>query len=194
MGFGDVLTISTDIPGDSPHPVTLTQTARGAILQFDPLTIATHDSMANHFSFVNFSVLNAGNGEGTFQLGDGVAAGTGVVTNIAAPAGTWTSNLAGGNLIGGASSQGSLTVKGPLPTTCGGGGAYTCGTAKCTTAVSCSTVGGNCGTMDDGCGEHLALRSDVRLVDGYDVAVVAPTNVVLPYARPRAPAMGSAAR
>jgi hypothetical protein len=110
-GFGDILTISTDIPGDSPHAVTLNQTARGAILQFAPLAIATHDQASDHYEFFPFSVTNAGNYEGTFRLGDGAAGGAGVVTNIAAPPGTWGSNLVSGNLIGGAAANGTLSIR-----------------------------------------------------------------------------------
>jgi hypothetical protein len=154
-GFGDVLTISSDIPGDTPHAVALNQTARGAILVFSPLTITTHDPVEGHFSFVGFAVQNAGNYEGTFLLGASPDGGSDVVTSISAPAGTWSSNLSSGNLIGGASSNATLTVKGPPRTTCGGGGPYACGVGNCTTARTCASVNANCGTMDDGCGGVL---------------------------------------
>jgi hypothetical protein len=152
-GFGDTLTITTDLPGDAAHVVSLNQTARGAVLQFSPLTITTRDSATGHYSFANFTVQNTGNYEGTFALGDGVDGGAGVVTNINAPAGTWSSNLVGGNLLGGSSVMGTLTVKAPPQTTCGGGGPYACGTGTCT-ARTCP-VGANCGTIDDGCGTIL---------------------------------------
>jgi hypothetical protein len=109
-GFGDTLTITTTVGATStPHNVTLTQTARGAILQFSPLSIATVGG-AGLSQFAGFAVVNAGNYEGTYKLGDGTP--TGVVTQTSG-SGTWSSNLGAGNLIGGVSAPGVLSVVDP---------------------------------------------------------------------------------
>jgi hypothetical protein len=109
-GFGDTLTITTNDGTPSIHNITLNQTARGAILQFTPLAIATV-GLGGASQFAAFTVVNAGNYQGTYKLGNGTAAGA--VTQTTGGAGTWSSNLFAGNLVGGASSAGILTVVDP---------------------------------------------------------------------------------
>ena len=164
-GFGDTLTITTNSPSDAPHNITLNQTARGAILVYTPTTITTHDSVAGHVSFTQFSVTNQGNYEATYQLGDGTSAGA--VTNIDATSGTWSSNVVGGNLVGGAGTTGTLSVVAAPKTTCGGSGTvYTCGYTGCKTSRSCADLGANCGNIDDGCGGTLNCGTCPNQADG----------------------------
>jgi hypothetical protein len=114
-GFGDTLTITTNDGAPTQHTITLNQTARGAILQFAPVSIATVGHAATQPSqFANFQVLNTGNYQGTYQLGGGSASTA--VTQTAGPGGTWSSSLFAGNLVGGGSAPGVLTVFNPAPT------------------------------------------------------------------------------
>jgi hypothetical protein len=57
-GFGDTLTVETDRGGDSPHIVSILESAQGAILSFNPSTVT-----ANRLgtTSANFRVENAGN-------------------------------------------------------------------------------------------------------------------------------------
>ncbi len=61
--FGDVFTVSTDVPGDSPHAVTLHQTAQGAVLSFSPGTVDFGGVPVNTTASAPFSLVNTGTGD-----------------------------------------------------------------------------------------------------------------------------------
>ena len=111
--FGDTLTITTnDGSGPKLHTITLSQTARGAVLQYAPNAIST-GGPAGASQFAGFSVTNVGNYQGTFRLGDGSAVGAISQPGVDGGTPTWSSNVFAGNLVGGAFVPGTLTVTNP---------------------------------------------------------------------------------
>jgi hypothetical protein len=58
--FGDTLTITTDVPGDTPHVITLKEGAKGAILAFD-LTTNNVSGPVGGQTQTPFKLLNNGN-------------------------------------------------------------------------------------------------------------------------------------
>jgi hypothetical protein len=127
-GYGDTLTITTDDgTTKTPHTVILTQTARGAILLFNPLSISLQGG-GNLSQFTQFQVQNVGNYEATWQLGGGsattVVSPNASASNCSQVTNVWSSNLAQGNLVGGTSLTGTLTVC-PPPRTMYSDGAST---------------------------------------------------------------------
>ncbi len=70
--FGDVFTLSTDVPGDSPHPITIHQTAQGAVLAFAPGTLDFGGVPVNTTASAPFSLVNNGNADAnvSFTLGN----------------------------------------------------------------------------------------------------------------------------
>ena len=61
QAFNDTVTVTTDIAGDTPHQVTLTEGAEGAILSFNPTAINFPDTALPNSSSSPFSVINNGN-------------------------------------------------------------------------------------------------------------------------------------
>jgi hypothetical protein len=59
--FGDTLTVTTDVTNDSPHAISLNQTAQGAILSFQPTDVNFGSVPVNTTSTGDFSVVNSGN-------------------------------------------------------------------------------------------------------------------------------------
>ena len=102
-GYGDTLTITTTGPGDSPHTVTLSETAQGTIFTLAPATISTTASPGVTV-FQNFTVGNTGNLAAGYTL-------TAVTTQGAV--GTFTPNLTGGTLGASSNVQGVLSCIGP---------------------------------------------------------------------------------
>jgi hypothetical protein len=96
--FADTLTITTTSPSDVPHNVGLHQTAQGAVFAM-PSTI-TASTGQNTTTFQNFNVSNNGNLGASYTL---------TVVTTKGPAGTFSSNLLGGNLGAGKSEPGVLT-------------------------------------------------------------------------------------
>jgi hypothetical protein len=68
-GYSDVVTINTDIPGDTPHAVRLHETAAGAVLSFQPASIDFGGVPTGSSSNAPFSVMNAGNLGANVSLG-----------------------------------------------------------------------------------------------------------------------------
>jgi hypothetical protein len=99
--FDDTLTITTDIPTDSPHNVQLRETARGAVFVLEPQTINVTGTI-NETKTNNFTLRNNGNAPAPYQI-------------TVSPASTFTSNLTSGTLQGGGTAAGVLTTR--LPST-----------------------------------------------------------------------------
>lgn len=59
--YGDTLTVNTDVIGDEPHVVTLSQTASGAILAFNPASVNFGDVPVGGTGMAQFQVVNTGN-------------------------------------------------------------------------------------------------------------------------------------
>ena len=59
--FGDVLNIVTDVANDVSHPITLHQTANGAVLSFAPATVEFGQVPVNNTASAPFTLLNEGN-------------------------------------------------------------------------------------------------------------------------------------
>jgi hypothetical protein len=57
-GFGDTLTVTTDRSGDSPHVVTILESAQGAILAFNPANVTVNRTGTTS---ANFRIENTGN-------------------------------------------------------------------------------------------------------------------------------------
>ncbi len=66
--FGDILTIVTDVANDVSHPLSLHQTANGAILSFAPGTVDFGQVPVNNTATAPFAVLNDGNTSPTITL------------------------------------------------------------------------------------------------------------------------------
>jgi hypothetical protein len=101
-GFGDTLTITTDVPGDVPHTVQLRETAKGAILAFDRSTISVSGPVGQNIN-TNFALINKGNALVPY-----------IITASPAPSGSnggFTSTLTTGNIVGG---TGQVSVPGVL--------------------------------------------------------------------------------
>lgn len=68
-GLGDTLTITSDVVGDSPHTVTLNETARGAILQFAPSdTLSEQGNMGGLVKTKPFTLKNVGNAPAPYVI------------------------------------------------------------------------------------------------------------------------------
>ncbi|MGH7297001.1 MAG: hypothetical protein ACRELB_18830, partial [Polyangiaceae bacterium] len=102
-GFGDTLTITTTGAGDSPHAVTLSETAQGTVFTLSPATIAT-TANPGVTVFQNFTVGNTGNEAASYTLN---------VATTQGPSTTFSSNLPGGNLGPQATQPGVLSCVGP---------------------------------------------------------------------------------
>jgi hypothetical protein len=59
--YADTLTFTTDVIGDQPHPVALSQTASGAILAFNPTSVSFGDVPVNTTGIARFQITNSGN-------------------------------------------------------------------------------------------------------------------------------------
>ncbi len=166
--YGDVLTITTNVPGDAPHALTITQSAQGAILKFSPTTaIAFGQVGLGSTSAASFSVVNEGSlaaspvltsSAGTVTLSPSsfsLAAGaTGAVVATFKPtaSGTVTGSVAvssGGTLcaamptaltFGGEGTLGSATVS-PAAISFGDSGYANCGTQAGTQSVTVKNDG-----------------------------------------------------
>jgi hypothetical protein len=119
--YADTLTITTTSTGDSPHNVSLHETAQGTIFTLSPPSVST--SAPSGFAiFVNFQVGNTGNLSAGYTLA--------AVTTQGAP-NTFSSNLSTGTLAAGANETGILTCIGP-PAPDGGGHTQYLGTLTLT--------------------------------------------------------------
>lgn len=58
--FGDTLTITTDVPGDTPHTINLRQGAKGAVLSFDLASLNVSGPVGGNIN-TNFNLRNTGN-------------------------------------------------------------------------------------------------------------------------------------
>lgn len=102
-GLSDMLTITTDSPGDSPHFVQLTETAQGAYISLNAASYKITDGAPSHSILTNVIVSNTGNLPGNYTIA--VAGRSGV------PAGTFTLNSGGGSLAIGAGQTVVLTTR-----------------------------------------------------------------------------------
>lgn len=107
--FGDTLTITTDVPGDTPHVVALQQTAAGAILTLTGaaadmnLTVTKNDTGATFTK--PFTIKNDGNKAAPYAV---------TVASQSAPSGTFMLNVSTGNVGAGGTVPGSsLTMRAP---------------------------------------------------------------------------------
>lgn len=69
--FGDVLTVTTDVPGDSPHQIPLRQTARGAVLTLAPPALAFGAVPVGVTASASFTIANSGNAGAALALAPG---------------------------------------------------------------------------------------------------------------------------
>jgi Abnormal spindle-like microcephaly-assoc'd, ASPM-SPD-2-Hydin len=97
--FADTLTITTDSPMDTPHNVSLHETAQGAVLVLAPTSI--QNTAARGLSlFTPFQVQNTGTLPASWTIG---------VTKTSTFGGSFAINLSSGMLAGGTSANGTLT-------------------------------------------------------------------------------------
>jgi hypothetical protein len=66
--FGDTLTVTTDVNGDTPHDIPLRQTARGAIFQISSTSLAFGSIPVGVSASAQFSATNNGNAAGTLTF------------------------------------------------------------------------------------------------------------------------------
>jgi hypothetical protein len=92
--YADTITINTDVIGDLPHVVSLSQTAKGAILAFNPENLSFGDVPVNTSGSQPFQVINTGNAGATVKLAASAPFG---VTLMGQPGGTAT--VAGGGVV-----------------------------------------------------------------------------------------------
>lgn len=69
--YGDLLHITTDVNGDLPRDIPLTQTARGSIFSISTQVLDFGDVARNTVANAQFSVTNTGNAAGTLQFAPG---------------------------------------------------------------------------------------------------------------------------
>jgi hypothetical protein len=99
-GLGDTLTITTNVPLDTPHTVALLETAQGAIFAFAQNQITNTGSVNQVFNNA-LSLINSGNAAGNYSIS-------------VSPSGTFSSNLTTGSAPVG-TTAGTLTAT--LPST-----------------------------------------------------------------------------
>lgn len=208
--YGDTLTILTDIAGDRPHPVALTQTALGAILAFQPATpIALGDVPITQTSTAPFSVFNLGNAPATVTaaasngpvfsldttaLGAIAAAGSAPVTATFAPTvtGAQTSLVSLGVAAGD-------VLCAPLPSLALGGtgtngslvispssldfGLVNCGAQAAQRTVTVQNVGTAAFTLSP---PQLRIGTSYTIVSPLTATTVAPGTSVVVTVRPNA--------
>jgi len=101
--YGDVLTISTDAPGDSPHTVSLVEDATGAILAFAPAgPLAIGDVPIGSSGSDAFTVVNQGSAQAT------------VVASVSGGSAFTLADAMLGDVADGSSTQGTISF---TPTT-----------------------------------------------------------------------------
>ncbi|MHB8877256.1 MAG: choice-of-anchor D domain-containing protein [Myxococcaceae bacterium] len=66
--FGDTLNLVTDVANDTSHPITLHQTASGAILSFSPASVDFGQVPVNNTASAPFAIVNDGNTTPTVTL------------------------------------------------------------------------------------------------------------------------------
>lgn len=111
--YGDTLTITTDLQGDTPHAISVGQIARGAILAFDTSLTANFGAFgdvpvgttANH----PFNVVNTGSDPANVTVGAATPFSVSVVT-VNVPAGGSAGSAATFAPITPAAATGSLTM------------------------------------------------------------------------------------
>lgn len=69
--YGDTLTVTTDVAGDTPHDIPLTQTARGSIFTFSTPSLQFGDIAVGSQGTAQFTVINSGNATGTLNFAQG---------------------------------------------------------------------------------------------------------------------------
>ncbi|MGD0525324.1 MAG: choice-of-anchor D domain-containing protein, partial [Polyangiaceae bacterium] len=121
--FGDTLQITTNVPGDGNHDVTLTETAQGAVLALDTSTISFGNVNLNQTSSSPFNITNSGTAPATVTLGV-----TGAPPYGVSPTTPTTLTVGGSPLTGAATltpttlgmqPQGSITIAtGPTDVVC----------------------------------------------------------------------------
>jgi hypothetical protein len=67
-GFGDTLTLGTDIPGDAPHLVDVKETAQGAILSFSQASVPFGNIPVSSTQSSALTLSNAGNSSATVTI------------------------------------------------------------------------------------------------------------------------------
>jgi hypothetical protein len=105
--YADTITINTDVIGDQPHVITLSQTAKGAILAFNPGNLSFGDVPVSASGSQPFQVVNTGNGGATVKLVTSAPFG---VTMMGQPASSETVAAGGVVDLTGTFSPGSSTA------------------------------------------------------------------------------------
>ena len=112
--FGDAIQIVTDIAGDSPHTVTLHQTAFGAVLAFNPTSADFGNVPVQTTSDTPFAVVNSGSAPANVTLASDNAKFTvnpvGPTIVDAATSGSETATFAPGSSVTAQSANISVTV------------------------------------------------------------------------------------
>jgi hypothetical protein len=116
--YADAVTFTTDVVGDQPHVVTLSQTASGAILAFNPDSLSFGDVPLRKTRAATVQVVNTGNTVAHVTLastGDGFSISPTTATAVApgAPA-SFSGTFAPGTTPGPATGTLSLTSTDPL--------------------------------------------------------------------------------
>jgi hypothetical protein len=102
--YGDTLTINTDVTGDEPHVVALSQTASGAILAFNPASVNFGDVPVGAVGTAPFQVVNTGNADAKVSVS---SSGTGFG---ASPSGATTVTKASQTAFTGTFAPGTSTI------------------------------------------------------------------------------------
>jgi hypothetical protein len=191
--YGDVLTVTTNVPGDAPHALAITQSAQGAILKFVPTTAISFGQVAlNATSTASFTVAN----EGTVAASPVLTSSNSTVTlspSSFALAGAGTNAVlatfrptASGTVSGTVSLASTGTLCAPLPTALSFSGQGTVGAATVSpAAVSFGESGyANCGTQAST--QAITVKNDgtasfaitsVTVPSGYSYTAPAGTTV-----------------
>ncbi|MFO0595542.1 MAG: hypothetical protein U0228_09565 [Myxococcaceae bacterium] len=69
--YGDTLTVTTDVSGDLPHDIALTQTARGAIFSLSSMSLDFGDVAVGASGGAQFTLTNSGNAAATLAFAPG---------------------------------------------------------------------------------------------------------------------------
>lgn len=125
-GFGDTLSVSTDVPGDTVHAVDLKETAKGAVLKFD-LQSVTVSGPVNTLINTNYNLVNTGNTQVPYTITASPLSGAntpGFKTNLS------TGNAVIGNtagvLISTTPTSSGSTTNGTLSVALGAAGGVLC--------------------------------------------------------------------
>ncbi len=195
--FGDVLTVVTDAANDTSHPITLHQTARGAVLGFAPASVDFGSVPVQSSASAPFSVVNGGSAPARVSLASdnpAFALSAGGPTQVAPGQTGFTATFSPGGSVTPQSAAVSLAVDpadvlcAPLPAALALSGTGTSG------SVSYSPVALDFGLVD--CGATAAAQTVTFRNAGNQSYTVNPAlgrGASSPYALSMSPATGAAA-